>query len=327
MTMTTDQLQQKLWLIREVARKSTTSLGKGIYQALEDVIASGASTVPAPASTGTASVPTPNCALGAYVDGSAYSAFSTLIERPLANVLKFYGWKDTFTVPTDRETLITWEPWYVNASGVRVGVPLDRIASGLEDAVIQSHAAQLAAIGKPVYLRFAHEMNQGAPGQAGNWYPWGGQPTAYIAAWRHVRDLFRAAAPNVKFVWCANFDLFTPPKPYWPDPEYVDMIGIDGYNFGNRPSWLSPIQVIEPVYSAVAALDPTLPIWICETACAEATDAARKGQWITDLGEYLSLRPRIKRVYWFHTLKERDWRVDSSPASLTAFRALGKTLG
>ena len=33
--------------------------------------------------------------------------------------------------------------------------------------------------GVPVIVRFAHEMN-------GSWYPWGQQPTEYVAAFRRV---------------------------------------------------------------------------------------------------------------------------------------------
>ncbi len=31
--------------------------------------------------------------------------------------------------------------------------------------------------------------------------------------------------------------------------------------------------------------------------------------------------PRMKAVVWFHTNKEKDWRIDSSSASLAAFKA------
>ena len=44
---------------------------------------------------------------------------------------------------------------------------LDAIASGSEDATIQSRAAGVKGLSGRVLVRFAHEMN-------GNWYPWDG---------------------------------------------------------------------------------------------------------------------------------------------------------
>ena len=50
-------------------------------------------------------------------------------------------------------------------------------------------------------LSFGHEMN-------GNWYSWGNQHTsakAFVAAWRHIVTVFRAAgAENVIWLWTVN---------------------------------------------------------------------------------------------------------------------------
>jgi mannan endo-1,4-beta-mannosidase len=47
-------------------------------------------------------------------------------------------------------------------------------------------------------IGFAPEMN-------GNWYKWGDQntsPATWVAAWRHVVDVFRAnGADNVSWLW------------------------------------------------------------------------------------------------------------------------------
>ena len=46
----------------------------------------------------------------------------------------------------------------------------------------------------------------------GNWFAWmegvnGNQPGEYVAAWRHVHDIFTAVgATNVSWVWCPNVD-------------------------------------------------------------------------------------------------------------------------
>ncbi|MFI5027113.1 MAG: hypothetical protein ACHQCI_10250, partial [Solirubrobacterales bacterium] len=75
---------------------------------------------------------------------------------------------------------------------------LQDIAAGKYDGYIHSEAASAISYGGEVLLRFAHEMN-------GDWYPWSGDPAAYVAAWRHYVDVFRAdGASNVRFVWSPN---------------------------------------------------------------------------------------------------------------------------
>src|ERR1700690_1244566 len=56
--------------------------------------------------------------------------------------------------------MITWDP---NA------VSLSSIAEGADDAYLKSVAQEIRSYGRPVYIRFAQEMN-------GNWFAWGGQP-------------------------------------------------------------------------------------------------------------------------------------------------------
>ena len=46
-----------------------------------------------------------------------------------------------------------------------------------------------------------------------------------------------------------------------------------------------------------------------------------KAAWIEDMGDKLARRfPKVRAVVWFHANKETDWRVNSSAASLSAFR-------
>jgi mannan endo-1,4-beta-mannosidase len=113
-----------------------------------------------------------------------------------------------------------WEPFTTTAAA---------IASGASDAYITKFAQAVRAFGKPVALSFGHEMN-------GNWYPWGTAQTSaaeFVAAWRHVHDLFAAAgAGNVIWVWNPNIVNPVPSvqlKPYWPGSAYVDWVGITGY--------------------------------------------------------------------------------------------------
>ena len=77
------------------------------------------------------------------------------------------------------------------------------------------------------------------------------------------------------------------------------------------------------------AARPTKPMWLAEWASTEdPQDPTRKGQWITQAREALKdpLYDQIIGVLYFHKFRPGTpctWYVDSTPASLSAFRAMG----
>lgn len=115
--------------------------------------------------------------------------------------------------------LVTWEPWGGSGEAFR----LRDIAAGAYDSYIESAARATAAWGRPVFIRFAHEMN-------GGWYPWGrgangNTPQIYKDAWRRVVDAFRAAgADNALWVWGPNqnFSGRFPFAQFYPGDQWVD---------------------------------------------------------------------------------------------------------
>ena len=88
------------------------------------------------------------------------------------------------------------------------------VIDGTYDSYIREFAEAAAAWGHPFFLRFDWEMN-------GCWFPWsegvnGNQPGEYVAAWRHVHDIFTSVgATNATWVWCPNIDPGgdAPPRP------------------------------------------------------------------------------------------------------------------
>ena len=81
------------------------------------------------------------------------------------------------------------------------GISLDAIAAGRYDGYLRRYARQVASYGHPVIIGFAHEPD-------GGWYPWGVRncpPATWVAAWRQVVTVFRAAgAGNVIWLWTMN---------------------------------------------------------------------------------------------------------------------------
>jgi len=220
--------------------------------------------------------------------------------------------------------LTTWEPWDGNPSNP--AYKLTTITRGDFDPYIRRYADDAKVWGHPFYLRFAHEMN-------GNWYPWGtgphnpegNTPADYVAAWRHVHDLFvQEGAANVRWVWSPNTLSSNSPQATatYPGDAYVDWLGIDAYNVGASKGWdgwQSLADLLEPAYTAITHLS-NKPLMIAETATTE--HGGDKAAWIRRglLLDAPARLPRVRAVVWFD--KNRDWRVDSSPASLAAFRTV-----
>ncbi len=220
---------------------------------------------------------------------------------------------------------ITWEPWHFSNPGA---VKLADVASGKYDKYIDNFAAATRAFGGEISLRFGHEMN-------GNWYPWclsnsGQSPKTWLAAYKRVHDRFRAAgASNVRWVWCINAE--SVPDAAWNDPfgaypgdNYVDAIGIDGYNFGDtlaHSRWQSFREVFAAPYALATKKHPTKPIFIAETGCAST--GGDKVKWLREMDASLRREfPRVESVTWFEAAKEADWRMVSSQNSANAARKL-----
>ena len=218
--------------------------------------------------------------------------------------------------------LLTWEPWVAGGGASQPAYALDRITAGDFDPYLRRWADGLRAFGRPVMLRFAHEMN-------GSWYPWsegvnGNGTGDYVAAWRHVHDVMTAAgATNVEWVWSPNVPYAgsVPLAGLYPGAGQVDVVALDGYNFGTSQSWsswLAPEALLGPGLQELRTLAPGLPMVIAETASTEL--GGSKADWVRSLFAYLSAQPDVTAVVWFDHLKETDWRLGSSPESATAVR-------
>jgi hypothetical protein len=279
-------------------------------------------------------VPASGVLLGAFVSSSGtgwapadVSARETQLGRRFAIDHRFQNWTVEFPTPADhwdvdqgRIPMITWQPDTTTLAAT---------AAGREDAVVRARAAAVRDFGRPLFLRFAHEMNA-------DWYPWSGTRTrasgsadpgaTYVAAWRHVHDVFVAAgATNAVWVWSPN-RASIPDEPwnaavrYYPGDAYVDWVAVDGYD-RDQVHRRSFTTLFGPLYDAFAGRKP---IMIGETATVEGPTPAAKAAWIADAQRAVTTRfPAVAAVVWFDARKAPfDWRIDSSPAALAAFRAL-----
>jgi mannan endo-1,4-beta-mannosidase len=192
-------------------------------------------------------------------------------------------------------------------------VSLTAIASGQNDAYLRAYATAVRSYRRPVVVSFGHEMN-------GAWYSWGYQhtsPATFVAAWRHIVQLFRRqGAKNITWMWTVNVvdmrgNAIPAPAPWWPGRRYVNWVGIDGYY--SKASW-SFAPLFGPTIKKVHALTHD-PILIAETG---ATPAAGKPAKISDLFAGVHAYGLLGFL-WFDADATEDWRIDS-PAAIAAFR-------
>jgi beta-mannanase len=273
-------------------------------------------------------------------DLSGLRTYESALNHPISLVHWYAlwgGWKSAFSrADLDAVSahgslaLITWEPWAGNGADPEWSLS-NSVLSGKNDGYITSWANGMAAYGKPVLIRFAHEMHD-QPG-----YPWavginGNTAADYLAAWHHVRDIFRRAhADNVRWVWNPNTLGRAPAMAYaavyqalYPGDDEVDYLGLDIYNTGPQldwgaPTWRTFSQALVEPYTAITTLS-NKPLILPEVGSTEV--GGSKAEWITDmLTTELAQFPRVRALAWFDVDKEQPWRIASSRSSLQAWKS------
>jgi len=234
--------------------------------------------------------------------------------RPLCDVIRDHG-----AVPVVSMELWRWRDAERNQ--------LPAIARGDWDPYFRTWAGDARKYGDPVFLRFGFEMN-------GDWFSWSGQPETFIAAWRRIHGIFEeVGADNVRWVFSPN-NVSVPdreensiPK-YWPGDDYVDWLGVDGYNFGDHHDQWHTWQMFDEVFAQVLDLyakeRPLLPVMISEFGCAPG-EPGQRAAWIQDASLAIARRPQIKAAIWFHYDKRREgepnWSFWDDEAEVRAFRS------
>ena len=209
---------------------------------------------------------------------------------------------------------ISWEPWD-SSRPLRQPQPaytLQSIIDGAHDAYIRRWAQALRGYGGPVLLRFAQEMN-------GSWYPWaeainGNAPGEFIAAWRHVHDIFAAVgATNVKWIWSPVARYGVSPRTitaFYPGSAYVDEIGFSGFNGGTALSWTgwhTFASLFDSYLGEAVQLAPAKPVQISEVG--SAIEGGNRPAWIEAMFDDLSAHPQVTSVLWFDLGKQTDWTI------------------
>lgn len=205
-----------------------------------------------------------------------------------------------------------------------------KITQGAADTYLKQQALAAKNFGHPIYLNFQNEADHNKS--------WAGSPADFIAAYRHVVDIFRSSgASNVKYV----LSLFTNPgvpvsqfATWYPGDAYVDEFGPTGYNWACSPGhgatqpgcgngWHSFQQVFASAY--IFAVAHRKALFVTETGTAEdPANPTRKAQWIRDMATTAKSWPNLQAIVWFQAgNRNKYFAVNSSPAALQAFTCVG----
>jgi len=278
---------------------------------------------------------------GAYTAGmdalpQRLNDLSALLRQPLSVASVFRGEGDIWPgavdakLATNRTLLVAW---YLDNHSFGYW------ASAAARPELVAVARRVKAYARPVAIRPWAEMN-------GDWQSF--QPTAspidgyatgylaFIAAWKNLVTVFRAeGVTNVKWVFNPTTDTYaetTDVRLIWPGRTYVDILGLDGYNWGTGGifTWRSFANIYQTQYNRLVALAPGMPLWICEVGCADPLSALNvvtaptgqtKALWWRDASLALQGMTAVRAVVLFDISKERDWRAGSSGSALTGLRA------
>lgn len=253
-----------------------------------------------------------------------YDAWDTAFPDPLSAAVKAHG-----------QTLVLSVKARTDA-GVPVGYAsiADATAGSAVYVELQRWARQLQAYGAPVLFSFNHEPDVHKSDEMGT-------AADYVRAWRRVVTVFRAAGVrNLEYVFIAT-------APHWaatdvrsaasfyPGDDWVDDIAADGYNFFDCSRialmpWTGPRALFEP-FRRFGVQHPRKGLMIIEFGSVEdAAVPGRKAAWYAEL-EAMLTEPGWRQVRavapWYDVDQTRsrcDWRIDSSAATLAAFRTWGR---
>lgn len=214
--------------------------------------------------------------------------------------------------------------------------PMLEIYRGNMDDQLRAWARAAADFGHPFLFRLNNEMNS-------DWTSYGGvvnlaDPNIFTAVWQRVYRIFQEEGVD-NCIWVFNpHDRQAPPSDwnnslaYYPGNEYVQMIGVTGYNNGTYyTQWAEEWREFEDIYDQIwEEYQPhfaSFP-WII-TEFASSGIGGDKVEWIEEMFEHIGDYPNIRIAVWFSFadfddanggVPARTYWLDETPQTLEAFR-------
>lgn len=194
---------------------------------------------------------------------------------------------------------------------------LYNLLEGKYDKLLEEYARGLKALGEPVLFRLNNEMN-------GDWcyysaYYSSMDAEVFNAAWRYVYDKFaQHELDNVLWVWNPHDGSFPGFQwnhylTYYPGDEYVDIIGLTGYNPGTYfpgEQWKSFRSIYDNYYQEYSTLFHQ-PLMIPEFGSNSV--GGDKIAWVQSMFAFMPGYERIKVAIWWNGI---DWDAQGNPGRI-----------
>ncbi len=210
-----------------------------------------------------------------------------------------------------------------------------KVAAGDYDKSLRAQALGIASLKVPIFVTFQQEANQKR--KVGTL----GTTQDFIAAWRHLHDLYAAAGVhNAVWVWVMTgkeTNLDSAAK-MWPGNDYVDWISWNVYNQSGCMSdqtttkkYVSFEDAMRVFYEFVQERGPSIgmdvnkPKMISEAGSAKyPDDMALTAKWYSQIPEVLQKYPSVKAIgLWSSVDGTCDYRIDQVPQVASAVKKAG----
>lgn len=209
-----------------------------------------------------------------------------------------------------RTPTVTLEPWPLPEQGLREDTLLADLAAGRYDAPLSQVGGSLHRYGGRVLVRFAHEMDLSTAV-----YPWGGgEPTQYIAAYRHVHALLRQeTGDDLRWIWSPAGNANA--APYYPGDDVVDFVGITLLGSAEFDAWSGTAQrrsfrqLLDEKYPRARAFGK--PVLLAELGVSGAPELQEA--WLREMFPALEAYPDVRGVIYFNAHNAINQLVPDPP--------------
>lgn len=263
--------------------------------------------------------------------------FEALVGRQVDATRHYRGFNDNLNGSAVRESiaggrspLIAWHAF----EGDGTTYKWSDISAGRYDDIIALRAQELISLGNvPIKLCLHHEPEDDVTGSLTGQGDCGA-PEDYAPYWHYVHAALRShgVGKNVKIGVClmgrsyhnGQAEVFIPPdiKPDW--------LASDGYNHGGigGGGWRSFTSIFQPAYFFASARGKRLTIEECGTVEGAP---GQKAAWFEEAATMLQAWD-VPFYMYSHVVAHKpygdlDYRVDTSPDSLAAFKSLVTSSG
>ena len=217
-----------------------------------------------------------------------------------------------------RQLQLTYQFTTSNNTELDGYTPALDIYRGLGDDKLREFARQVKAYGKPVLFRLNNEMNT-------DWTSYCGivtmvDPDIFIETWERFYRIFEEeGVDNTIWIFNPGGDSLPPCKwanyiNYMPDSDYVQMMGLTGYEANNQETNKSFETIYNDIFNKNEPFFKEWPCIISEFGCGSGSEnehADSQAEWVKGMFDCFEEGkfPNIKVAVWFNG---NDYNIDGS---------------